>query len=304
MLAAIEAAPSIVVERARELLTEAISVDEVKGIGDQFEALTLLLRRRKAGLDVQRGAVEIVIHAKRRIGEITSSMDRSPGGRGRTSGKFAQLEALGLSSAEISRCEKLARVPLKRILEHISGVAARSERLTLGGTIAAVSSSSGYAGDEWRSPTEIIVRARRCMGGIDCDPATNAAAQRVIKARVFYTKRDNGLTKQWRGRVWLNSPYSRGLVTAFVAKFLEELESGRMRCGLYLLNASTDTLWFHELAEHLPFVLTKGRLGFAHDAAGGTQDGARQGQVIFAARIARRAFVRDFGDLGLFVPRS
>ena len=47
------------------------------------------------------------------------------------------------------------------------------------------------------------------MGGIDLDPATTKAVNDRIKAKKFYTKQDNGLLKEWKGRVFLNPPGGR-----------------------------------------------------------------------------------------------
>ena len=63
--------------------------------------------------------------------------------------------------------------------------------------------------DEYYTPEEIIIAARKLMGGIDLDPATSLLAQQWIKAQVFYRKHQNGMEKPWFGRLWLNPPYSR-----------------------------------------------------------------------------------------------
>ena len=56
------------------------------------------------------------------------------------------------------------------------------------------------------------------MGKIDCDPATTAFAQRTIRANAWFDKRRDGLKHSWGGNVWLNPPYGRSLIEAFVAK--------------------------------------------------------------------------------------
>lgn len=40
-------------------------------------------------------------------------------------------------------------------------------------------------------------------------------------AKIMYNKSDDGLTKEWAGRVWLNPPYSRPLIGQFVRKLAE-----------------------------------------------------------------------------------
>ena len=49
-------------------------------------------------------------------------------------------------------------------------------------------------------------------GAVVAEAAPSAAANQTVKAKVFYTKDDDGLSKEWWGRVWLNPPYSQPLI--------------------------------------------------------------------------------------------
>jgi len=55
------------------------------------------------------------------------------------------------------------------------------------------------------------------MGAIDLDPCSCARAQRTVKAKNWYCKKQNGLIQPWFGRVWCNPPGDRAgkLVQAF-----------------------------------------------------------------------------------------
>jgi len=44
------------------------------------------------------------------------------------------------------------------------------------------------------------------MGGIDLDPASCEAANRTVRAEKIFTKVENGLFQEWRGRCWINPP--------------------------------------------------------------------------------------------------
>jgi hypothetical protein len=120
-------------------------------------------------------------------------------------------------------------------------------------TLALVSSAS----NEWYTPSEIIEAAREVLGGIDLDPASSALANETVRARRFYTEADDGLTKKWRGRVWLNPPYG-GLQEGFITKLIEEHEAGRVPAAIMLLNGYRfDARWFVPLWDYPLCFLTK-----------------------------------------------
>lgn len=274
------------VERARDMLQHVSDVAQAKAIADEASTLEHLVRRRNAGLEAQTHATEIVIWSRRRIGELTSRIERGAGpGRGKKAPHVghlsAELERLGISRAELSRCELLARTDEAIIRAHCEAVREQLGKLTLRGTIAAVSASADYDGDEWSTEERVIVVARKLNGGrpFGCDPATNAAAQRMIRALVHYTKAHNGLKRKWPGSIWLNPPYSRGLIDAFVMRWLSEKASAKRRKFL-LVNAATDTGWCQVLLRaRVPYIAIEGRLRHAIDGKLGGP--ARSPQLLF-----------------------
>lgn len=60
--------------------------------------------------------------------------------------------------------------------------------------------------NEHYTPPLFIEAARRCMGGIDLDPASSEQANKNVNAKYFYTAQQNAFTQAWFGRVWLNPP--------------------------------------------------------------------------------------------------
>lgn len=96
--------------------------------------------------------------------------------------------------------------------------------------------------DEWYTPPHII----RSLGDFDLDPATSLDAYKLNKsADNFYTAKENGLVRTWRGRVWLNPPYSNPLLQEFLKKMAQH------NWGIALVFAKIEAKWFHDIVfEH------------------------------------------------------
>ena len=98
---------------------------------------------------------------------------------------------------------------------------------------------------EWFTPPELIEMAREVLGKIDLDPASNKLAQGWIKAKQYYTQKDDGLSQQWQGKIWCNPPYGN-LPKRFLAKGLSEYKSGNMTAAIFLLNRS-GAEWYSDI---------------------------------------------------------
>jgi ParB family chromosome partitioning protein len=88
---------------------------------------------------------------------------------------------------------------------------------------------TSFSGDnEWHTPLSSLAPVRQALGGeIDLDLASNEIAQKQVCARSYFTKKDDGLTRAWHGRVFMNSPFSYPEIERFIDKLLEELTAGR-----------------------------------------------------------------------------
>jgi phage N-6-adenine-methyltransferase len=117
---------------------------------------------------------------------------------------------------------------------------------------------------EWYTPANVIAAVRRALGGrIDCDPATSELAQTVVKAKIYYTIAEDGLTQPWHGTVWLNPPYSRQYIERFVDKLLAEIRAGNVTAAILLVHPKIDTAWWNKAAAASScFCFTKRRIRF------------------------------------------
>lgn len=107
---------------------------------------------------------------------------------------------------------------------------------------------------EWLTPPDLVKR----LGEFDLDPCSPVSPP-FLHARVNYTVEDNGLKKEWFGRVYCNPPYGKDLHL-----WLEKLKQHGN--GIALIFARTETKCFFDhvwdSADALLFV--KGRIRFYH----------------------------------------
>jgi phage N-6-adenine-methyltransferase len=159
--------------------------------------------------------------------------------------------------------------------------------------------AEGTGLNEWYTPRDYIEAARFVLGGqIDLDPASHAIAQECVKATTYYTEADDGLTKEWRGRVWLNPPYSRDKIGLFIDKMVEEIEAGRTIAAIVLAHSYTDTAWFQDIAPFMQAVcFTRGRIAFTDQH--GEPCAPTQGQVFLYYGDDAETFDEVFSAFGL-----
>ena len=145
--------------------------------------------------------------------------------------------------------------------------------------------------------------ARDVLGEFDLDPASSDAAQRQVQATEFFDKNDDGLTRPWRGRVWLNPPYSQPAIGEFVSKLVAELYAGHVRSAVMLTHNYTDTAWFHEAQSAATAIcFTRGRVKFVNPA--GETAAPTQGQAFFYFGSNPAPFVARFSEIGFVVPAT
>lgn len=112
--------------------------------------------------------------------------------------------------------------------------------------------SANMKNDEWLTPPDII----KALGKFDLDPC--APVKRPWDtANWHHTIEDDGLSRQWFGRVWMNPPYGTQ-----AAKWLEKLANHGN--GIALIFARTETeMFFRHVWERADAVLFfRGRLTF------------------------------------------
>ena len=125
---------------------------------------------------------------------------------------------------------------------------------------------------EWWTPPEIF----ETLGlEFDLDPACPKTKPGYIPTKHWYSEEDNGLEKEWFGRVWLNPPYTRNEMGLWLEKFIDNGD------GVALLFNRSDTKWFHNWIVKADAILfKKGRVKFLLNGEG---KGSSQAPSIFIA---------------------
>jgi len=93
---------------------------------------------------------------------------------------------------------------------------------------------------EWGTPQDVFDRLNAEFY-FTLDPC---AADWNHKCNKYYTKKEDGLSKSWEGeRVFMNPPYGRKVIDAWVHKAWQEWKAGTF--VVCLLPANVETGWFH-----------------------------------------------------------
>jgi hypothetical protein len=163
-------------------------------------------------------------------------------------------------------------------------------------TTAHVGQNTGET--EWFTPGEYVEAARRVLGTIDLDPASTPEANSLIKATRFYGAKEDGLTKQWNGRVWMNPPYAQPLIEHFSEKLSASVQAGDVTAAIALVNNATETTWFRVLADVASAVcFPHGRIRFWHPKK--ETAAPLQGQAVLYLGVDVPIFQQEFAAFGV-----
>ncbi|BAZ36670.1 C-5 cytosine-specific DNA methylase (plasmid) [Calothrix sp. NIES-4101] len=119
-------------------------------------------------------------------------------------------------------------------------------------------SPKSKSSDCWYTPELIVKLILLILGTIDLDPCADDGKH--IPAALHYTATDDGLNRDWHGRVFMNPPYSCPGV--WMAKLQAEVESGRVKEAIALVPSATDTNWLSPVLKQQPVCFWKGRIKF------------------------------------------
>lgn len=118
------------------------------------------------------------------------------------------------------------------------------------------------ANANWGTPSGWVERVRYTLGEIDLDPASSEEHNQVVKAKKYYTEKENALNLDWSGRVFLNPPGGRGVPKAFFQKLISEYYSGRVTSAVYLGYSLEQLLWIQRTQCWTAYAIPPRRIRF------------------------------------------
>lgn len=131
--------------------------------------------------------------------------------------------------------------------------------------------------DQWSTPQDFYDSLDKEFH-FNLDPC---ATKENAKCAEFYTREDDGLSKDWAGVVFMNPPYGRE-IGKWMKKADYEVKRGFASVVVCLVPARTDTRWWHDYAIGYEVRFIKGRLKF-----GGNKNSAPFPSAVVVMRFAR-----------------
>jgi DNA N-6-adenine-methyltransferase (Dam) len=291
---------------AAAALQAATTVGHVKEIRDRAGAAREYGRRAKDRRMIAL-ADRVLYQAERRTGEILLGMKTagelldSKNGRRPKGSSVTRLSDLGISFDESARWQRLAKMPKKAFEETLK---ARFDRIvqrdvTPNGFLKTAFSSRS---NEHLTPRVVLDAVLDVLGEIDLDPCAEKKGRGAnVPALEHFIEKDDGLSKSWRGRVFMNPPYGDA-VSAWVDYLAAAYVSGAVSDAIVLIAARTDTGWFNVKAfQAAPVCFVIGRLNFtgANTTAGSAPFPSA---IFYLGKAHRAAFERRFSELGSIRP--
>lgn len=145
---------------------------------------------------------------------------------------------------------------------------------------------------EWYTPEHVLATVEEFLGAIDLDPCSNQGLPNVPAARHF-TRDDDGLTREWHGRVYMNPPYGDE-IGLWVRKLQAAYDSGLVPEAIALVPAKVHTQWWDVLSRNCICFIQRGRLTFT----GGKAQPAPFPSALVYLGERRADFTAHFSALG------
>jgi DNA N-6-adenine-methyltransferase (Dam) len=263
--------------QAEQMLAGIATAEDAVDVIAFAEAARVWALQAKLGTSAVNHATVIKMRAERRLADAVDEGQKA--GQIATKGKPVNVRPpdiklppapptlgdIGVDRRRLEEARKIRDnytdedlVDLQRQFDEADEVMSRKELVTRPrGKL--ISQSGGT--EHWYTPLPHIEAARDVLGGIDLDPASSELANRTVRAGMFYSEQDDGLSHAWKGRVWLNPPYGEP-AGRFIACLSAHIDGGMVSAAIVLVSLhAMSTTWFQPLYGGI-LCVTRGRLAF------------------------------------------
>lgn len=148
--------------------------------------------------------------------------------------------------------------------------------------------------DEWLTPPEIL----NALGRFDLDPCAPIIRPWDM-ASEHYTITDNGLWRQWYGRVWLNPPYG-----SESAKWLDKMVGHGNGIALIFARTETKTFFKYIWNQAQAVLFIEGRLFFHHVDGTRAKNNSGAPSVLIAYGSDNAKILKSSGIKGKYINLS
>lgn len=115
---------------------------------------------------------------------------------------------------------------------------------------------------EWGTPQSLFDELDAKYGPFTLDPC--ATHQNTKVPQNYFVESEDGLSRTWTGRVFMNPPYGRQIIK-WIRKAYEEVAQGNVSVAVCLLPARTDTAWWHDYCMKGQVTFIRGRVYFEQE---------------------------------------
>ena len=150
---------------------------------------------------------------------------------------------------------------------------------------------------EWYTPPWLVDRVVAMLEGVDLDPCSPTPS--TVPAALHYTKEDDGLAREWGGKVFMNPPYG-SVLPDWVRKLLRHIFLGDISEAILLVAARVDTRLFRGVWAADALLFPTGRISFVREGTG-TGVGSTFPSVLAYYGPRADRFREHFADLGTLV---
>ena len=177
------------------------------------------------------------------------------------------IKLVGVSPPTLVDLERHATGRLQT-LDRVLTVLGASAYLAPQGSMKAfyVHTGNSSTSENWETPKELLECLYSVFGSFSLDPCSPTSNGRIapVRAKVYYTEADDGLSLPWFGVTFMNPPYGRSL-SRWTAKAKAEVEQENARVVVGLLPARPDTIYWHrDIAGSARVFFLQGRLKFGN----------------------------------------